>query len=394
MKFASTTITSGNLAEASRTVLSDIEVTMEGKGADLALLFFSPHFADEGQKIANELVEGLGLTVLLGCTAAGVIGKQHEIEDEPGLAILAAHLPDVKLSPFVLEEVDWDQLVRSKYALIDAVAAPEDTSLFVMVGDPYSTPMVQVLEAFNSSYPMVPIVGGMASSPPEITPNLIILNDRQISSGVAGVALSGEIEIEIIVSQGCRPIGRPFSVTSAHRNLILGLDNSPPLAQIETLVNELPEEDRRLLQNGLFVGKAIDSDRTELGRGDYLIRSLMQIDQASGAIAIGDNVEEGETIQFHLRDATTAVEDLEMLLSLQSLHGPASGALLFSCNGRGRHLYDHPDGDISVIQKSQGDVELAGFFCAGEIGPIGGRNFLHGHTASLALFRQPGHRAS
>jgi len=219
--------------------------------------------------------------------------------------------------------------------------------------------------------------------------NTLFVNDRLTQQGAVGVALSGALEVNVVVSQGCRPIWRPFRITAAHRNVILGLEGRPPLAWLQELIPELPEEDRLLLQNGLFVGRAIKPQTETLGRGDFLIRGVMGVDQDSGAIAIGDSVIEGETIQFHLRDALTAQEDLEMMLIPQMFRDPPSGGLLFSCNGRGTRLYDHPDGDISVIQRSLENIHLAGFFCAGEIGPIGGANFLHGHTASLVLFRPP-----
>ncbi|MDX1524307.1 MAG: FIST C-terminal domain-containing protein, partial [Anaerolineae bacterium] len=150
---------------------------------------------------------------------------------------------------------------------------------------------------------------------------------------------------------------------------------------------ELSEADQGLLQNGLFIGRAINDNQAELGRGDFLIRGISGIDRENGALIVSDYLQSGETVQFHLRDANTAEEDLEMMLTPQLLYDPPAGAMLFSCNGRGTRLYPHPDGDISTIRKVVGDVDLAGFFCAGEIGPIGGRNFLHGHTASLALFR-------
>jgi len=169
--------------------------------------------------------------------------------------------------------------------------------------------------------------------------------------------------------------------------MIYAIGGEPPLPHIQSLIEQLDATDRALLNNGLFVGRAIDPTKVELGRGDFLVRGLMGVDHESGAIAIGDYVRAGETIQFHLRDASTATEDLEMMLTPQMFFDPPSGALLFSCNGRGTRLYPHPNGDIQTIQGVLGGVDLAGFFCAGEIGPIGGKNFLHGHTASIALFR-------
>jgi small ligand-binding sensory domain FIST len=205
--------------------------------------------------------------------------------------------------------------------------------------------------------------------------------------------LSGPVAVDVIVSQGCRPIGSVHSVTAVDENIVESLDGRPPLAAVQDMVESLSPEDRGLLRHGLFVGRAIDARKSALGRGDFLIRSVVGVDQKRGTIAVGDELTVGERIQFHVRDAATAREDLELMLSLQALLEPARGALLFSCNGRGTHLYDQPDGDVSVIQDFLGGVPLAGFFCGGEIGPIGGINFLHGHTASLAILRRAGARA-
>jgi small ligand-binding sensory domain FIST len=176
-------------------------------------------------------------------------------------------------------------------------------------------------------------------------------------------------------------------VSSARRNEIYDLEGRAPLAWLQDLIPSLPEGDRALLQSGLFVGKSVKPGQEVLGRGDFVIRGVVGIDQESGAIAISDSVIDGEIIQFHLRDAATAREDLELQLIPQMFRDRASGGLLFLCNGRGTRLYDQPNSDIALIQPNIKNVPLAGFFCAGEIGPIGGINYLHGHTAVLALFR-------
>jgi small ligand-binding sensory domain FIST len=202
-----------------------------------------------------------------------------------------------------------------------------------------------------------------------------------------GVAFGGALEVDVIVSQGCRPIGRPLKVTAAYENYLLKLEDKVPLDYLKEMVNELPADDRELLQNGLFIGRAIDKEQTELGRGDFLVRAVTGIDQKDGSLVVGDYIRSGEIVQFHLRDADTAEEDLEMMLMPQLFNSPAAGALLFSCNGRGTRLYAHPNGDIRLIKSVLNNIAVGGFFCAGEIGPIGGENFLHGHTATLTLFR-------
>lgn len=387
MHFASAITTQRNTSDAVRSLVNDVRAEMKGRAIDVALLFLSPHFAHLTAEITDHLRAALNPRLLLGCTAEGVIGRDQEIEREPAITLTAAHMPNVELVSFVLDPAQLPQTLASRETFARAVAAPEATQLFIMVADPFSTPMDAVLEAFNTYYAGIPMIGGMASGSGFPGGNVLFLNTRTFTRGAVGVALSGAFEVDVIVSQGCRPIGRTYTITGARENVILSLEGQPPLARIQEIVAELPEEDRALLRNGLFVGRAIDPWKDVLGPGDFLIRGVIGIDPRSGIIAVGDYVREGEIIQFHLRDAVTAAEDLALMLTPQVFSDPPRGALLFSCNGRGIRLYGHPNGDISIIQKYLGGVHIAGFFCAGEIGPVGGRNFLHGHTASLVLFR-------
>lgn len=387
MNFASAMTIERDVDEASRQLIEQIKAQMAGLPIDFALIFLSPYFRAVATNLADKLLEGLTPKVLIGCTAEGVIGREREIEREPAVTLVAAHLPGVDLIPFSLQSMDWRKTLGAEATLRQMVAAPMETRLFMMLADPFTTPMDAVLEAFNLYYPNLPVIGGMASGAQRAGGNALIFNDRVLNNGTIGVAFAGAFEADIIVSQGCRPVGQPFTVTGARENTILSLENESPLARIQNLVLNMTPEDRILLQNGLYIGRAVGGERETLGRGDFLIRGVMGLDQESGVMVVGDYIEEGETVQFHLRDASTAEEDLEMMLTPQLLYDPPCGGFLFSCNGRGTRLFNHPNGDISIIQKVLGEVNLAGFFCAGEIGPIGDKNFLHGHTASLALFR-------
>ena len=327
--------------------------------------------------------------MLLGCTAEAVVGRKQEIEETPAITLVVAHLPGAQVSPFILQpsDTDWHKLLLDTDEFHRTIDPPQDPRLFILLGDPFSAPMEDVLQAFNANYESIPVVGGMASGALRPSGNALWVNEQIIHEGALGVSIGGAVDVDVVVSQGCRPIWRPFKVISAHRNVIFNLEGRPPLAWLQDLIPELSEDDRALLQNGLFIGRSIKTGGEQLGRGDFLIRGVVGIDQQNGAIAIGDSVMDGETIQFHLRDALTAKEDLEMMLIPQTFRPLPSGALAFLCNGRGTRLYDHPDGDISIIQSNLEGTHLAGFFCAGEIGPIGRMNFLHGHTASLVFFR-------
>ena len=364
---------------------------LDGRRPDLALVFTcgqAPHVAAE---LAEAVSQSLGARILIGCTAESVIGREEEIENETAASVVAASLPGVDLSPFALAPGTWLDVCADDDVFRAHLGARSDSKLFILFCDPFTCPMDDLLDTFNTAYAGKPVIGGMASGGGSPGENVLFLNGGSftvMNGGAVGVALGGGIEADVIVSQGCRPIGRPFTVTRAQRNVLLSLEDQPPMNRLQEVVDQLPEWDRELLKNGVFVGRAIDPAREELGRGDFLVRGVMGADPQRGFIAVGDYMHEGENVQFHLRDAATATEDLEMMLLPQTFLDPPAGAFLFSCNGRGTRLYDHPNGDVSTIQNILGGAPLAGFFCAGEIGPVGGKNFLHGHTASMVIFRQ------
>ncbi len=387
ISFASGTTVRGELNEALADLVSQIHHQLT-ETVDLALVFLSPHFGRRVTAVRDYLCANLAPRVLIGVTCEAVIGREREIESEHAMTLLAAHLPNVELCPFAIGQLEWKNTLSSADDFQAQVGAPPDAKLVILFADPFSTPMEQVLEAFNDFYPGLPVIGGLASGAVRPGVNALILDDRVMGRATVGVTLSGDLDIDLIVSQGCRPIGHSYRVTEAERNVLVALDDEPALEQLQNMAEEISEADHTLLEaNGIFVGRAIDSAKGELGRGDFVIRGIMGVDPKSGAMAIGDNIREGELIQFHVRDQQTASEDLEMMLMPQLFSEQPAGALLLSCNGRGTKLYDHPNGDISVVQRVLGNVPIAGFFCAGEIGPVGCKNLLHAHTACLAVFR-------
>ncbi len=370
---------------------------------ELAVLCLSGDFAGEARKLAASVAGELRPRVLLGCTAESVLGSAREVERAPAASLLVADMPNVTVTPFALSAShlsEWSTILGDADFFADALGMPQDPVLFIVLADPYSTPIdatgemgISVLQAFNSFYPGVPVVGGMASTGPFPGSNTLILNDSINQYGMVGVALSGDIDIDVIVSQGCRPIGVPHTVTSARQNSIMGLDGEKPVVVIQHMVERLDEEDRKLLQTGgLYIGRAVRGGGPDdaPGRGDFLVRGVMGSDSRTGAIMIGDATEPGSIVQFHVRDARTAEEDLSLSLAPQAFADMPAGGLLFTCNGRGTRLFDHPNADVSLVQSALADeapVPLGGLFCAGEIGPVNGRNYLHAHTASLVLFR-------
>ncbi|MBL8055659.1 MAG: FIST C-terminal domain-containing protein [Anaerolineales bacterium] len=363
---------------------------LEGGPVDLVLLFLAGLDLDAGLALTERLRQALQPRVFLACTAEGVIGAETEVEEQPAASAIAARLPGVELIPFDVTPAQWPHVLDDPAEFGRAFNFPPDSRLVFFLADPFTTPIDAVLAAFNQRRPGLPLAGGLASGAPRPGYNLVIRDERVLNGGAVGVALAGAVDVDIVVSQGCRPVGPAFVVTAAENNLIYSLAHESPVAQIQNLYADLTAEEQQLLQNGLFIGRALPAEadaEEDLGRGDFLVRGVLGVERQTGALAVGDQVAAGETIQFHVRDAATAQEDLELLLTPHTFGEPPAGAVLFSCNGRGTRLFDHPNGDISVITAALGVRPLAGFFCAGELGPVRGHNCLHGQTASLVLLR-------
>lgn len=385
MTFAAAVSTAG--AERAGQELAEQAGSVLGGAPDLALLFVGGPLAEEAEAVAAAVRAALSPGVLVGCTCEGVIGEDREIEGVAGATLLAARLPGVTLRPFHLGVEEWSSLLTDDERLQQRVGAGEAHRAQILLGDPFATPVDDLLPALDRVLAGGPTVGGMASAGYQPGVNRMILDDAVSPRGAVGVGLGGDLRVETVVSQGCRPIGRPLVVTRAEENLLLELGRRPALQALEEMIGDLEPEERALLQNGLFVGVVIDEYKEAFDRGDYLVRGLMGADRQSGALAVGEVVRPGQTIQFQVRDAATADEDLRHLLAPHgaSERAPAGG-LIFSCNGRGQRMFPEPHHDVRAVLDRFPGTPLAGFFAAGELGPIGGRCFIHGHTASIALF--------
>jgi small ligand-binding sensory domain FIST len=358
-----------------------------GVKADVLFVFFTAHHREEADSIAEKLWLQLDPQVALGCSGEGIIGGEKEIERVPGLSILIGQTPGVRLHPFHIGADDWRPMLRDPKLFIERAGHGPETRAFIGFGDPFTTPMNQFLQLLDTATPDSPLIGGMASSARKPGENALLRNDEILTDGFVGVSLSGPIEIETVLSQGCRPIGRTFVITKARENVIEQLGGKPALAVVKEIIDELKPQDKELLSHGLLLGRVISEYRDTFGRGDFLVRNVMGVDQESGAIAVTDLVRPGQTVQFHVHDAATATEDLTHMLEPQSKREPAAGGLLFSCNGRGTHMFSQTCHDISHARKAMPQTPIAGFFANGEIGPVANQNFIHGHTASFALFR-------
>jgi small ligand-binding sensory domain FIST len=310
-------------------------------------------------------------------TVVAVIGVGQEVEEGPAFSLFAGRLPEARLTPVRL---DVEQTPDGD-AIVGWPDLDDDTSALVLLADPFSFPVDGLLRRLNDDRPGLPVVGGMASAARGPGGNRLVIDGEVPERGAVGVFVTGT-DVRTVVSQGCRPIGNPYVVTASERNLVGELAGRPALERVRELADGASDEERELLQRGLHLGVVVDEHRVEFGRGDFLVRNLLGGDRETGAIAVGEQIPVGRTVQFHVRDAAAADEELRSLLAAEE----ADAALLFTCNGRGQQLFGVPDHDAGVLAELLGPVPAAGGFCAGEIGPVGGQNFLHGFTASVALF--------
>jgi small ligand-binding sensory domain FIST len=369
---------------AAQDALESALAPLNGVAPDLAFLFVAPQFEEELESIVQSANANLGEGLLLGCVAGGVIGASREVEDAPAIAAWAATLPGVTIRPFALTFEEEEE--HAVFDGLEEVPTTAPDSVLVMLADPFTFPAHLLLDHLNEHAPGLPIVGGMASGGITLGRTRLIQDEDIVREGAVGAILEGAHGASALVSQGCRPVGETFAITRAERNIVFELGGQPALKRIEELYATASERDQLLMRRGLHVGQATTELKSELGRGDFVIRNLVGVDRDNGSISISDMAEIGQTIQFQVRDADSARDDLRETLELERL-SPVAGALLFSCNGRGKGLFGQPDHDVNAVREALGDIPVAGFFAAGELGPVGGRNFVHGFTASMLLFR-------
>jgi small ligand-binding sensory domain FIST len=357
---------------------------------DLLVVFASSHHAHAFGQIDEYLTRAFTPRVRIGATVESALGGHRELQFGPGLSVLAATMPDATLTPVRFDHVDWSTLAKTPEELRRVMLKDQDSvEAVLLLADPFSTPINALLPAFHAALPGVPIVGGMASGARAPGDNRLLFNGQLLNQGALALAIGGQVNVACTVSQGCRPIGESYVITRSKRHIVFELGGHKATKVINNTIAQLSADDRELVStHGLLVGRVIDEYKSRFGRGDFLIRNLAGFDEEKGYIAVHDpHVRTGQTIQFHLRDQATAAEDFSLLLEAQKLYGSGAGALLFTCTGRGLNLFDEPDTDVKMVRDALGDLPLAGFFAAGEIGPVGGQSFLHGHCASLIVFR-------
>jgi small ligand-binding sensory domain FIST len=394
MKFSAAISVERDAGKAAVEACDSVRAQLGASKVDLAMLFVSPRFVETLPDLIEDVHLRLGARKLVGCTGGGIIGADREVEGAPAIALWAASMPGVTVEPFHITQQQVEESNGPAFWHAELGIEPEDEPSFILLPDPFSTDAARTVEELGAAYPGRPIVGGLASGARQAGENRIWIGEEVFDSGAVGVALMGPVRLRAIVSQGCRPIGEPLIITKAQRNVIVELASQPPVVALQETLKTLSEHDRRLAQQALFVGRVINEYQDEFHRGDFLIRNIVGLDPNNGAIAIGDReIRPGQTIQFQLRDGETANEDLRELIERQKAaleSNPPQGALLFSCLGRGENLFGKPNHDVSLIHEELGALPLAGFFCNGEIGPVGDKVFVHGFTSVLGLFEPVG----
>ena len=347
-----------------------------GTGPDLLTIFVTGPQLGALEDVVRATRELLRPRTLLATTAVSVLGGSREVEEHAAVTMGAAWF-DAPVTPVRVRSApgaDGPSLVG-----LDGLAGAAGT--LVLLADPFTVPVEPVVEHLGRIAPDLAVVGGCASAARGPGGNRVVLDGALHGDGAVGALLDPAVPVTTVVSQGCRPIGEPLTVTRAERNVLFELGGRPALERLMSVIEGLDEHERSLAAEGLHVGRVIDEQRDEFGRGDFLVRGVLGGDREAGAVAVGDEVPVGATVQFQVRDAASADEDLRELTEGRS----AAGALVFTCNGRGARFFGAPDHDATVVSESLEGAAVTGMFCAGELGPVGGRNFLHTYTASLAL---------
>lgn len=388
IRFAAALSTRPRLQEAIREVCHEALARLEGS-PQLAVLFVSSVYPVVDRAVGEQLRTLLEPAALIGGTGEMIVGTGREVEQEPAVSLWLAQLGPTHMLPMYLQ-LERTSEGASIVGWPDALGHgwPDD-ALMLLIGDPFSFPADVMLERLNEDRPGTRVTGGMTSGAGAPGESRLFFGDQVFDAGAVAVMLSGGVQATTVVSQGCRPIGRHLIVTKSEGNLILELGGRPALLQLKEIFDTLPTSEQQLVQQGLHLGRVVNEYQDQFEQGDFLVRNVMGIDPGNGTIAVGDFFRPGQTVQFHVRDHVTADEEMRQLLAQvrDDPHGAPQGGLLFTCNGRGSRLFPEPHHDAGLIQEYFGDIPLAGFFAGGEIGPIGGKNFMHGFTASSVLFR-------
>lgn len=368
-------------------VLEAVTIAQAGLNgrASLAVVFVAGRHANQRATFEG-LSEVIAADTLIAGSVEGILAGGCEQERGRAVVVWLGRFPEATLVPVALEYrqtpdggslVGWPADLQSRLP---------DNATLLLLADPFSFPVDRLIERLADDHPGLPIVGGMLSGATEPGGNVLALDSHTYDCGAVGVVIGGGVQVRPVVSQGCRPIGRTFVITKAEENILVELGGKPALEQLRSIYGDLSDNDRDLVRKSLHVGRVASEYQDRFQRGDFLVRNVIGADPESGVIGVGDTLRVGQTVQFHVRDAASANEDLTTLLAAQPSTTAPVGSLVFTCNGRGSRLFETADHDATCLQERFAGLPAAGFFAQGEIGPIGQQNCLHGFTASIALF--------
>src|SRR5579871_2759968 len=305
MRFASALTTRTDWTEAVEDLRQQVAAQFGPAKTQLAMLFVHPKYLPRVEQIVGATQKAVGAQHLIGCTGAGIIGTDHEVEEKPSISLLVAELPDVQIFPFHLTEKELEESTGPAFWHFQLELEPAASPQFVVLVDPFTTRAMQLVDALVEAYPQAPMIGGLASGAQQPGDNRLFVDGNVYDEGTVGVGLTGRIAVRSVVSQGCRPIGEPLTVTRAEKNIVFELAGRSPIKILQEMLPQLPARDQQLARSALFLGRVVNEYQEEFSRGDFLIRNLLGSDPQSGALAVGDLMRTGQTVQFQVRDATT-----------------------------------------------------------------------------------------
>ena len=366
-----------------------LRARLPAKAVSLGLVFMSPKFFPQAETILEILRLHAQIPLLVGCSGGGLVANSEELENTNGLVLALYSLPGAKLKAIRFTQEQVEAADGENFWPVETGLAPDKVNGWLAFVDPFHLDGEKWLRSWNQNYSGVPVYGGLASGNFPEPHAQVYLNGEVFEDGGVAIAVGGEVTLAGVISQGCTPIGEAWTLTRVEQNLIRNIANRPAYTVLTETVQSLPAEEQRKVQGNLHIGLVVNEYLEDFHRGDFLVRNLLGGDPNSGVLAVGALPRPGQTIQFQRRDAAAASEDLNDLLAREKSRladMEIYGGCLFCCNGRGKNLFGRPSHDAELVQVHFGPTGIAGFFCNGEIGPIGDKNFLHGFTASLALF--------
>jgi small ligand-binding sensory domain FIST len=376
-------------ATAAREACAAARAGLGGAPVTLAVVFASPDLCEQAEELLDAIAGELAPEHLIGSMGEAIVAEGQEVEDGPALAVWAAALPGAEVIPFRLVArpvAEGMGVLGWPDAVADAPAG--NVGPILMLADPFTFPADGLLAQLNQEPGAPVVVGGLASGGQRPGEHRLFAGRDVLTEGAVAVALRGA-RIRTVVSQGCMPIGPEMVITAAEGSAVHELAGTPALQKLDEVIAALDAGERALVEQGLLTGLVIDENTPDYGRGDFLVRPIHGGDRESGALIVGEQVRVGQTMRFHVRDAGSA--DLDLRAALRDARGEMGGgapggALLFSCNGRGTRMFTSPHHDASAIAEELDRIPAAGLFCNGEIGPVGGRSFVHSFTATMAVF--------